>query len=120
MKKLLYFVCLSLITCTLTSCDFFSNSPEEDNAEYYVRYTIKSTYPYIFSDITYADVYDNGTLMNYQTRNWTVTIGPVKKGFHAHVKNAKGTATDYIEVSKNGGPFAQKATGSNQASYYIR
>ncbi len=58
-------------------------------------------------------------MMNYQTRSWTITIGPVKKGFRAHVENERRTATDKIEVSKDGSPFAIKASGQNSASYTI-
>ena len=39
--------------------------------------------------------------------------------YNAYVKNENGTATDEIEISKNGGPFAMKASGNNSASYRI-
>ena len=48
-----------------------------------------------------------------------MTIGPVKKGFKASVRNEKGTGNAQIEVSKNNGPFALKASGQNSASYTI-
>lgn len=113
MKRYFYFTVVLVASLLLGSCKDF-NSP--GGSEYYVRYTISASYPYIFSDVTYSDVHGTGSMMNYQTRHWTETIGPVKKGFHASVKNAKGTATDKIEVSKDGGPFAIKASGQNHAS----
>ena len=128
----LFFLVFSLLMLA-ASCDFTSPNPPsyggEDNntnrepsAEYYVKYTIKGMpYPYRgFSDIVYADV--NGTKTaseGYQIRSWSVTIGPVSKGFKAYVSNEGGGGDNVIEVSKNGGPFAQKATGWNSASYTI-
>ncbi len=110
-------VALFMVSCEKDNIENYNNP--SDNSEYYVRYSVSATYPYIFSDVKYADVNGTGSFMNYQTRHWTETIGPVKKGFHAYVKNEKGTATDKIEVSKNGGPFAMKASGNNSASYSI-
>lgn len=117
MKNKITLLATIIVALFMVSCEDY-NTPS-DNSEYYVRYTVSSTYPYIFSDVIYADVHGTGSFMGYQTRNWTVTIGPVKKGFNARVKNEKGTATDMIEVSKNGGPFAMKASGNNSASYTI-
>ncbi len=127
-----FFLVFSLLMLA-ASCDFTSPNPpsygDEDNntnrepsAEYYVKYTIKGMpYPYRgFSDIVYADVHGTKTASEgYQIKNWTVTIGPVSKGFRAHVRNEDGGADNIIEVSKNGGPFAQKVTGWNSASYKI-
>lgn len=115
-------VALFMVSCEKDNIEDYNRDGYDnpsDNSEYYVRYTVSATYPYIFSDVKYADVHGTGSFMNYQTRSWTVTIGPVKKGFNAHVKNEKGTATDKIEVSKDGGPFAMKASGNNSASYRI-
>ena len=97
------------------------NTPNQDTDEYYVKYSIKSSGVYLyFSDIVYADVYGNNYAeRGHSVKSWTVTIGPVKKGFRAAVKNTQGTGNNIIEVSKNGGPFAQKATGTNSASYTI-
>ena len=52
------------------------------------------------------------------SRVWTITIGPVKKGFRASIQYNEG-GTCQIEVSKNNGPFALKAEGKNSASYTI-
>ena len=127
-----FFLVFSLLMLA-ASCDFTSPNPpsygDEDNntnrepsAEYYVKYTIKGMpYPYRgFSDIVYADVHGTKTASKgYQIRSWSVTIGPVSKGFKAYVSNEGGGGDNVIEVSKNGGPFAQKATGWNSASYTI-
>lgn len=127
-----FFLVFSLLMLA-ASCDFTSPNPpsygNEDNntnrepsAEYYVKYTIKGMpYPYRgFSDIVYADVHGTKTASEgYQIRSWSVTIGPVSKGFKAYVSNEGGGGDNVIEVSKNGGPFAQKATGWNSASYTI-
>lgn len=128
--KLFFFVfSLSMLA---VSCNFTSPNPpssgggdnntnREPSAEYYVKYTIKGKGIYgRFSDIVYADV--NGTKTaseGYQISSWSVTIGPVSKGFKAYVRNEGGGGDNVIEVSKNGGPFAQKATGWNSASYTI-
>ena len=127
----LFFIVFSL-SMLAVSCNFTSPNPPsyggEDNntnrepsAEYYVKYTIKGEGIYgRFSDIVYADV--NGTKTaseGYQIRSWSVTIGPVSKGFKAYVRNEGGGGDNVIEVFKNGGPFAQKATGWNSASYTI-
>lgn len=119
MKKYLdVIICLLTIALVMVSCAE-RNTP--DNTEYYVRYTIKSSVAYYyFSDIYFKDV--DGTKnaeKGHNIKSWTVTIGPVKKGFKASVRNEKGTANNMIEVSKNGGPFALKASGENSASYTI-
>lgn len=107
----------------MSSCAFFYDPQHDvtpDNSDYYVRYTIKATYPYLFGDVTYRDVYSTEiALKDYQTRSWSITIGPVKKGFNAHVENERGPATNQIEISKNGEPFTLKANGTNSASYTI-
>ena len=117
MKNKITLLATIIVALFMVSCEDYSNP--SDNSEYYVRYSVSSTYPYIFSNVKYADVNGTGSFMNYQTRNWAITIGPVKKGFNAFVKNENGTATDKIEVSKNGGPFALKASGNNSATYCI-
>ena len=120
MKKLLLFFNVAII---MIACNDYGNNPEQtnNNDEYYVKYTIKSPgVYYYFSDIYYNDVHGSGSAeKSHSVSNWTITIGPVKKGFHAAVKNEKGTGDDQIEVSKNGSPFAIKASGRNSASYTI-
>ena len=120
MKKILLLLAAVLL---LVACDDYKNIPQGNTDEYYVRYTIKSSW-YVFGNVTYADVHGTAdALTNQKVNSWTVTIGPVKKGFSAWSKNSLGTSTNSaihtIEISKNGGPFAQKATGTNSASYKI-
>lgn len=122
MKKLFLLFSLALL---MTACDNFNNPQQGGNStsndEYYVKYTIKSGGPYLyFSDIYYADTYGVGSAeKSHSIKSWTITIGPVKKGFKAFVKNEKGTGNNQIEVSKNNGPFAIKNSGQNSASYTI-
>ena len=122
MKRLFLILALLPIALLFTSCKE-KNTPQQDTNEYFVRYTIKSSW-YVFGNVSYGDV--NGTsydLTGQKKNSWGVTIGPVKKGFKAWSRNDMGTSTNSanhaIEVSKNSGPFAQKATGINSASYII-
>ena len=124
MKRIFILLSFAFVAIGLTSCYFYAEptNPTEIN-EYYVRYSIQSSW-YKFGGVSYADIagtsYD---LSATYANSWTITIGPVKKGFKAWSKNSMGTNTNSakhtIEVSKNGGPFAQKATGVNNASYTI-
>lgn len=121
MKRLFIFLAAML----MVACDYYNRADQgggkTSSDEYYVKYTIKSlgTY-YYFSDIYYADVNGTGSAeKGHSVKSWTVTIGPVKKGFKASVRNEKGTGNAQIEVSKNNGPFALKASGQNSASYTI-
>ena len=126
MKKYLKFLfCIVPVTLLLSSCSFnnpdLSQSGKTDNSEYYVKYSLKTTQTYYYlHDIYYAG--EHGTECaekGHKVSSWTVTIGPVKKGFHASVR-CSGTAIDAkIEVSKNGSPFALKASGENSVSYTI-
>jgi hypothetical protein len=124
MKKILS-VLFFLSIFTLTGCEGF-NQPNNGGSnqqqdEYYVKYSIDVTGPYQhFWKISYADV-DGMKTSNEgnSVKHWTVTIGPVKKGFRASVKNAMGTGMNKIEVSKNNGPFTLKASGEDSATYTI-
>ncbi|MCM1170317.1 MAG: hypothetical protein NC324_10330 [Bacteroides sp.] len=91
----------------------------ENNDEYYVQYVVSSNYPSIFSNVHYASEQGEGSFMNYQTRGWSETIGPVKKGFRAWVKVDRGEPTCKIQVSKNNSAFATKSTGTGSASFTI-
>ena len=121
MKKLFLFLAAVLV---MTACSEY-NSPQQgnNNDEYYVKYTISSSF-YKFGEISYADVNGTGRAHegNYSktSTHWSITIGPVKKGFYAFVRYNSGSADVVkIEVSKNNSPFAEKASGKNSASYTI-
>ena len=121
MKKILTAIFITLIAVTLTGCEGY-NQPQIGD-EYYVKYTISSSF-YYFGGISYADV--NGTKndrmgdYNRTSLKWEVVVGPVKKGFRAHVSYSKGGAnTVKIEASKNNGPFVLKAQGDKSASCTI-
>lgn len=108
----LLFTSLALVSCK-------DKNPADSNDNYYVRY-ILSAYPSIVSKVTYADVNQMVTeTLSVRNSGWTVTIGPVKKGFRAYVKTEEYTATAKIEVCKNSDPFALKASGVDSASYTI-
>ena len=123
MNKLSTFL-LSLFACLLLACEKEPNEGAHagtvvNNDEYYIHYIVSANYPYIFSNVHYATEHGEGSFLNYQTRGWNETIGPVKKGFSAWVRADNGTSTCKIQVSKNGSAFATKATGSNRASFTI-
>lgn len=123
--KLLF--CSISVTLLMSSCSFFSSDlPQQggnsDNSEYYVQYSIKSTYAYYyFGDIYYAAEHGTQCAEKGRTvKSWSVIVGPVKRGFRASVRYDSGVASEVkIEVSKNGSPFALKASGEKSASYTI-
>lgn len=124
-KFLLHVVCITLFmsSCSPNSPELPQQSDNTDDSEYYVKYSISSSF-YKFGSISYADVRGTvtertGNYSNTSTK-WSVTIGPVKKGFRASVRYDRGTADEVkLEVSKNGSPFALKAKGDKSASYTI-
>lgn len=89
------------------------------NDEYYVKYIIKSSSIYSLSRTVQISS-ENNTNRTFTFNNslWEVTIGPVKKGFHASISASFNTsqilAKTYIDVeihvSKNNAPFALKAS----------
>ena len=116
-----------IIISALTIFAFIScNKEEMDNNEtvikdnYYVKYVISSTYPYIFSNWSVTTPEGNYTKNDYQTSKWEQTYGPVKKGFKCEVQVNKGQPNIEIYVSKNQEPFALKMTkAGHSASYTI-
>ncbi len=127
MKKILSVLLISLLTFTFTSCEGFNtpnnggSTSQNSQDEYYVKYSITTTRQYhYFRGVTYADI--NGMITTKEkdspSRVWTITVGPVKKGFRASIQYNEG-GTCQIEVSKNNGPFVLKAEGKNSASYTI-
>ena len=123
MKKLFLLLALFVAALLMVGCEENMPTPQVDTNEYYVKYTIKSSF-YKFGHITYADVHGTGRAHegNYAntSTNWSVTIGPVKKGFHAFVQYDSGSANSVtLEVSKNNGPFVLKASGTTSAFYTI-
>ena len=113
---------ISVLTIfTFSSC----NKEEIDNSNdtvvndnYYVKYIISSSYPYIFSDWSVTTPQGNYTKNGYQTRHWEQTYGPVKKGFKCDVKVGSGQPTIEIYVSKNQEPFALKMTKEGHSASY--
>lgn len=122
MKRIFAILAVMIAVGLFTGCNEDDKPQPVDTNEYYVKYAIVSYYGNSrFGNVSYEDV--NGTsydLVGQYVRSWSVTIGPVKKGFKAYVRNGEGAyATNTIEVSKNGDPFIQKAKGMNSALYVI-
>jgi hypothetical protein len=123
-----------MIISALTIFDFFSCNKEEIdisndkssdnntttvvNDNYYVKYIISSSYPYIFSNWTVTTPEGNYTKNDYQTRHWEQTYGPVEKGFKCEVQVKNGQPTIEIYVSKNQEPFALKTTKEGYSASY--
>lgn len=110
----------------LMSCE---KDAGKDEARYYVKYTGETSTLHIV-ETTYTVATDTG-IDTYKTTgsrsDYSVTIGPVKKGFKASIACMCDETESYyiksqrvtIEVSKDGEPFAQKASGTDMASYVI-
>ncbi len=100
-----------------------------EEARYYVKYTGETSTVHMV-ETTYTVATDTG-VDTYKTSgfgsDYSVTVGPVKKGFQAEISCRIVGESEYgvksqrvtIEVSRDGEPFAQKATGTDQASYVI-
>lgn len=100
-----------------------------EEARYYVKYTGETSTLHMV-ETTYTVGTDTG-VDTYKTSgfssDYSVTIGPVKKGFRAEISCSIVGESEYgvksqrvtIEVSRDSEPFAQKATGTSQASYTI-
>lgn len=124
-------MCVVALACTtmMTSCEKDNKDNNEDNttnSEYYVQYEIVSTGFMQCSAIAYLNG-PNGASnvvdVTHGTHSWT--YGPYKYGNFLRIEiPASGltefgpsTVTANISVSKDGGPFAIKATKTyNSAS----
>lgn len=118
MKKILALITLII---SISSCD--KPSPNDDS--YYVQYNAQIHTMY-YGDI--VDISMNGPSRYLGgNKTFSVTYGPVKKGFNAWISATctaySGSAECSIWVSKNNEPFAQKATARGNrtatASYKI-
>lgn len=100
-----------------------------EEARYYVKYTGETSTLHIV-ETTYTVATDTG-VDTYKTSgfgsDYSVTIGPVKKGFQAEISCRIVGESEYgvksqrvtIEVSRDREPFALKATGTDRAIYVI-
>lgn len=125
MKNRVCFVLL-VIFAFFSSCD---KKGAENDSRYYVHYTGTTSTLHIV-ETTYTVATDSG-VDTYKTSgfgsDYSVTIGPVKKGFRAEISCRIVGESEYgvksqrvtIEVSRDGEPFAQKATGTDRATYVI-
>lgn len=91
----------------------------ETKDNYYVKYIIKCDYPAIFSDWTVTTPEGTYSKMDYQTRGWNQTYGPVKKGFKCEAIVERGKPTIEIHVAKNEEPFALKRITTTGSALYV-
>lgn len=122
MKRII--LSLGLLLALLVSCQ-----KHIEESRYYVKYTgMTSTVHMVNTSYTYTT--DSGkdtyTVTGFGS-DYSVTIGPVTKGFQAEISCSIVGESEYgvksrrvtIEVSKDNDPFALKASGTNYASYTI-
>lgn len=105
-----------------------SETPNEEEVvkdEYYVQYEVGGINHVIHSISVTTPWGTDGLAPGTTAKTWSETYGPVSKGFCANIR-VSGTGTLFrvvIRVSKNGGPFALKASktesGSVSVSYTI-
>lgn len=95
---------------------------EENTDEYYIKYYAEAeTGVGAFEiDITYKNEYGEiETIYTTKPSGLRITLGPVEEGFTASVSIAtrreisNTTLKANIQVSKNDGPFAEKASGES-------
>lgn len=122
---LMIFITLSIFTFLSCNKEEIDNSKDSTpnttpvvNDNYYVKYVISSSYPYIFSNWTVTTPEGNYTKNDYQTRYWEQTYGPVKKGFKCDVQVKNGQPTIKIYVSKNQEPFSLKESKEGYSATY--
>jgi len=116
MKKLSLFLIL-LTALVVSACESFPG-------EYYVRYDI--TYPFYNKDRDINLRYTIRTESDLETikgsQKVTRTIGPVSKGFRAHVEMLYGDpiySTIMVSVAEGEGSFVVCAIGSEKVDYRV-
>ena len=91
-------------------------------ASYYVMYVINGNGSYgRFSNWTASTPQGTYTNNGYQTRSWSATYGPIKRGFKCEVQIGSyidEPPTIEIHVSKNNEPFAIKAISTGKTASY--
>ena len=119
MKKyvLLVILAFGIISFGCEKCE------ECDPDEYYIKYAVavQTIYMGVALDIVMTNEYNETTPIS-TTGSWNMTIGPVEKGFNASLSAATEREISStilitkIYVSKNDGPFAEKASGESDTS----
>ena len=101
----------------------FMASCGKDNGEYYVKYVASSSSLYFGEvDVTINTEHNVDTTFTINTSSYSaITIGPVPKGFNARLKIAAPNIYmidlyTRIQVSKNGSPFALKASDGSDTN----
>jgi len=110
------------------SCDDGQNNSGNSD-EYYVKYEVSGTTMYVGVRLNVTISTENNQSMDFNigTSPWETIIGPVEKGFNAHLNVTWNTAdfdpisamNTQISVSKNGSPFALKRTGGSTINYTV-
>ncbi len=102
---------ITLSSCSKDDMDINNKNDTSTNAEYYVKYVVKcSQSRYYINSFSIATYKKTESFTDIKSKSWTQTYGPVKKGFYATATASSVYPTIEIYVSKNGGPFALKAS----------
>lgn len=124
-KRILLAGIVAVGSLTLGSCEDNKEieTPEEDF--YYVNYKVSGKMYFRIKSVSY-NTESGAEYKDFKQANrlFETQIGPVKRGFNAAIHYEIFSGGNYdnsavILVSKNNGPFAEKASGKNGASYKI-
>lgn len=108
-----------LFSIGLNSC---SNDEPSSKDSYYVKYEVKTTSQYYYSDVTIQVTTENGVEKKVVSRDWEGTFGPISKetpiilnvthdGQYYVIE--KSSFNGRISISKNNSPFVLKAENSS-------
>lgn len=118
-KVFFHYVLLLSISFCISGCEKdYKFEDDDDIAEYYIKYKIKSTnlYGVYLQDVSIKINTEAGykTLyFNRSNREWEQTFGPVKKGFNSNIKAKDpfyNISTMEIYVCRGQEPFVLKAS----------
>lgn len=129
MKRIL-FVGIAFMTMQICfSCSKEETNPQqsepENKSEYYVKFEANCIGSYShLNNISVSTSNGSYSTTNYLGRSFSETFGPVPKGSRASISvfptgTSTNNVTTAIYVSKDNGPFALKARGTNKCSYTI-
>lgn len=130
LKKILLIGIVVAGSITLSSCEKCKEIeiPKQENTEedfYFVNYKVSGGLYFHIKSVSYNT--ESGTKSKYfkkAVKAFETQVGPVKRGFNATISYEKFMGESHensasISVSKNNGPFAEKNSGRNGASYKI-
>lgn len=129
MKRILFVGIAFMAMQFCSSCSKEENNPQqsesENKSEYYVRCEAKCEGYHAYLDIISVSTSNGGySSINYRGSSFSETFGPMPKGSRASISiSPHGTPSNYVTttiyVSKDNGPFALKARGTDYCSYTI-